>query len=175
MSFEQSSGGASAGGASSGMSSLLNLTNAVGGTIMQQKGASLAAAGIRQSGAAAKQAAEFNAGLVDLQTERDLRALGRSVARQMGQQRGAFAASGASVSSKSALMLASEALTTSEREVSHRLQNAQLEKQKILFEAGSQAAAAETQARQVEFKSKQNLNKSFTTILGGASQLFGGL
>lgn len=155
-------------------SNLMNLTNAIQGTIMQQDGLSLAAAGIRQSGRAAKQAAEFNAGLVDLQLNRDLSTLGRSVARQMGQQRAQFASSGVSVTSQSALMLASEALNTSEREVSQRLHNAQLSKQKILFEAESAEAAAETQARQVDFKKKQAGISSITTILGGVSNLFGG-
>lgn len=166
-----------------------------GGQIAAQ-GAQLTADGFRESAKAVRGAADFNATLDVLQTNRRLASIQRQGRLLISSQRAAAANSGLSIGSKSFLQLQSEALTDIEQTLFNTKLDAENLSRAREFETQIRLTTLENQARAAEyqgaaakvqaankaaeaqyageisaFKSEQQAFQAIPTLLGG---LFGG-
>lgn len=141
----QASNIASAGAESSAQSALL------GGQIAAQ-GATLTAAGLRQSAQSIRDASIFNLGVDNLNTQRRLKSLNRQFQRTVGAQQVQAASSGLNVTSKSFMLLRNEAISEFGEAVINLKIDAINERKAKLFEAELQRSNLENQARTAEFR-----------------------
>lgn len=161
---------------------LTTLLGGIGGLItgfrgisLMTQGAELQAAGFRAAGNNAMAAAQYNTKLVDVNLQRQLSDMARQISLVSGAQTAAASASGFSVTSKSTLQVMDESLASFEREILRLQNNAQNEKQGILFEGRSAKAANEVQARQAEFSARQQRSQAVQGLIGSGVKLLGSL
>ncbi len=108
-------------------------------------GSAQSAAAYGAAGNAAISAAQYNSKLIDRNLSRQLDSIGSDVRTFVSTQRAQIAASGVSVTSKSALTLANETLTNFEKEVVIAKENATLQKNQQIFQAKQQQKALKSQ------------------------------
>lgn len=143
------------------------------------QGADIQANAFRTQGAASLAAANYNAGLVSLQTNRRLGAVSRNLQRTIGAQRSQAIASGFASTSKSTLVLMDETLSTFEREVVNLRTDAAQQQAAIQFEGRARQVSAENRARATEFQAEAekaaNTRKAIGSVVSQAGTLLGGI
>lgn len=164
----------------------------VGGDIAAT-GATLTAAGFRSSAESVKQSMVFNLEIDRINLQRKLKAASRQFQRTLGQQLTQQAASGISLTSKSALMIRNETQdvfgrailnmkvdaenTIKAKQFESEVKQVQLENQARAsdFRAEAERVLAGNKAQEVEFAGQIAKFKSTQKLIGGASTLLGQL
>lgn len=148
----------------------------IGGEIAAQ-GALMSAAGYRQSAVAVQQATTFNLGVEYINTQRQLKATSRQFQRVTSAQLGQMAATGAYVTSKSALMLRNEAADAFSTAFLDIRVDAENRRRAAIFESGVKQTQLENQARAAEYQAAAErvmaANRAAEATYAGEVQAFG--
>ena len=123
------------------------------GILSQIGGTALTSSSYNSAGAAAISAAQYNSQLIDLNLNRQLDTKAAELRTFSSSQRAQIAKSGVSLTSKSALIVMSEAISNFAKEGILLKENAMFEQRQQLFAAHQQQSALRTQ--------------SFASLLGG--------
>lgn len=162
--------------------SLLGITQLGEGADLARAGASISAAGFRNSGAAAVAAANYNSQLETINLNRRLDALGRQAGRIASSQTAQAGASGLASTSKSFLFVMNDTISQFEREIVQQRNTTAQRIESIQFEGRAAASAAENQARAAEFsgevqayQAEVQQSKAITSTIGNVfSSILGG-
>ena len=125
------------------------------GILSEIGGTALASSAYKSAGDAALSAAQYNSQLIDLNLNRQLDSLAGELRTFTSSQRAQIAKSGVSLTSKSALIVQSEAISNFAKEAVLAKENAKFGKDQQMFAAQQQRSALRTQ--------------SFANLLGGLS------
>jgi hypothetical protein len=122
------------------------------GTSLQVEGNRLSAQGYRTAAVQTIASANFNNQIRQLNLNRQLDAFSREIRQFTAEQRVSAAASGASLASKSFLLVMNDTLSKFERQVIQARNSTEQAKNASLFEARSSAVSLENQARAADFR-----------------------
>ena len=148
------------------------------GTSRIDSGTKTMASSLRSAGNSSKSAANFNIAVDQINTNKQLEGLARSVRRLSSTQRAQAASTGFDIASQSRLAIFNETLNTAERSVLEIKNAAENRQQVIGFQAEQQNVAFENQARNAEFQGDiqkfeqrkglgANVGRVATSLLGG--------
>lgn len=132
-----------------------------GGTLLSGIGSGIQANAYRTAAATSRAAANYNAQVEKVNTERDLIKLGRQVSSFLDTQKAQAATTNLQVGSKSFLALMNDSLSQYEGRVLNDRNVSKQTQEAIKFEGESRARASEQRARNI------SLGNIFNTILGG--------
>jgi hypothetical protein len=117
--------------------------------------------------------ANYNIGLQRLQHSRQVFDLQRSLQKTLGRQKIQFASRGISSTSKSALMLANEALDTFDMAINNSYTDLQIKEDQIQFQAQQAAADSQRRAAAAQAQGASGLTSLIGPVMDFASSAFG--
>lgn len=136
------------------------------GLITDIAGTAQSVSAYNSAGKAGIAAAQYNTKILDINLNRELNSLSSELRTFTGKQKADIAASGVSVTSKSALFAVSQSLANFEKESIVLKENAEFEKEQILFAARQQQKAFKAQG-------KARLLQGISSAVGGAGSFSG--
>lgn len=137
----------------------------LGGALTSLRGSQIAADAYRASGEGAVAAAQYNADLVKLQTNRQLDDLARRIIATSGAQRAQAGTSGVAVSSKSSLAVMHATITQFQREADRLRVSGQIGQQQQIFQGEVARVQAENQARAAERQGRSSFLSRIPDLL----------
>lgn len=142
------------------------------GAQMQMQGGRMQADAYRQHAAALMQAAQYNAQIVAYNRNLNLKHLAQAIPKTISTQTSQAANQGLAVGSKSVRMIHNETLYAAGQKAKELRIAANLEINKIYFDAQVQAASLENQARAAEYSGRM---AGMQSMMGTFNQMFRGL
>lgn len=122
-----------------------------GGEVAAQ-GALLSAAGFRESAKAVAGATQFNLGVQQINTQRQLSSMARQMQRVVGRQLNTQAKTGLSLTSKSFLMVQAETSNFFEQQILNLKVDAENQRKSMIYESNVRQVQLENQARAAEYQ-----------------------
>lgn len=161
-------------GNASGIGTLSNMAAGIGdfmqannGIKTQIAGYQMQAAGARTAAASTLNAAYYNVKINNLNANRNLDALSRQIGGFTSRQVAQASTSGASVGSKSFLMVYNDSLNTFTRQAADMRSATKYQNQSEIYAAQSRAVAYENQARMFEWQADVASSQSKSTLAQG--------
>jgi hypothetical protein len=155
-----------------GMQMMGGMMQGMMGGMMQAQGGRMQADAYRQHAAALMQAAQYNAQIVAYNRNLQLKHLAQAIPRTISTQTAQAANQGLSVASKSVRMIHNETMYVAGQKANEMRVAADLEIQKIYYDAQVQAMSLENQARAAEYSGRMGMMQS---MMGSFNQMFRGL